>query len=62
MNKYIELTALIVGYSVLISGGLAAALWLIWYFIGKVLKLSGHWPLFYKTMMRIAYERDTKKK
>lgn len=54
--------AMWVGYAVIGVGGLALFLHLMWYFVGQTIKLLGYWPLFYKTMMRVAYERNTRKK
>jgi hypothetical protein len=61
MNS-INTLALIVGYAVLLGGGLAGASWLIWWLIGRFFKWVGFWPLFYKTLMRVGREEYERKR
>lgn len=53
INKIIEWCIYAAGVAVIIPG----LLWVFWWGVGKTIKLLGYWPLFYRTMMRIAQER-----
>lgn len=53
MNEVIEVAIYVVGVTVILAG----LLWVFWWAVGKIIKMLGYWPLFYRTMMRIGQER-----
>lgn len=62
MIMLMDFIAQLVGWAVILSSTAWVSLWLMWRIIGQVIKLLGYWPLFLRTMHRVAIDRHERRK